>query len=49
MILNSIQQDETRVPTEGQPTRALSIYFKQNQLLEELTEPTVSTHAFSLP
>lgn len=49
MILNSTQQDETCVPTEGQPAQALSIEFKQNQLLENLTELSISTHVFSLP
>lgn len=48
MILNSIQQGETRMPAEGQPTQALGIYFTQNQLLEKLTELSISTRAFSL-
>lgn len=46
VILSGLQRDETRTPVEGQPTRALSIYFKQNQLLEQLADLSISTRVF---
>lgn len=49
VILSGLQRDETRTPVEGQPTRALSIYFKQNQLLEQLADLSISTRVFSFP